>query len=94
MIDSSACIDRYLMFGKSYQNQGSTHPTGHIRKIKQTNFISVRAKVEEVVGEFKKFQDQHDSVNIEVAFAVFSNDVRYVTRTSTVEFNSYDASEQ
>ena len=54
----------------------------------------MRAKVEEVVGEFKKFQDQHDSVNVEVSFAVFSNDVRYVTRTSTVEFNSYDASEQ
>ena len=59
-----------------------------------TDSISVRAKVEEVVGEFKKFQDQHDSVNIEISFAVFSNDVRYVTRTSTVEFNSYDASEQ
>ena len=28
MIDSSACIDRYLMFGKSYYNQGSRHQIG------------------------------------------------------------------
>ena len=30
MIDSSACIDRYLMFGKSYYNQGSRHQVGQM----------------------------------------------------------------
>ena len=81
MIDSSACVDKYLSFGELDSF------------LTQSNLIhSVRTKVEGVVAELSQFQSQHSSsLNIELSFAVFSDEVKYVTQTQVVNFDASNA---
>lgn len=56
------------------------------------NYLSyVKTKIESVVAELKQFESQHTSLSIDVSFAIFSNEVKYVTRTGVINFNAYDA---
>ena len=81
MIDSSACVDKYLSFGKL----GSL-----LSNLTSTNLV--RTKVEGVVAELSQFQSQHrSSLNIELSFAVFSDEVKYVTQTHVVTFDASNA---
>ena len=41
----------------------------------------------------KKFDASHETVNISASFAVFSNEVKYVTNRATVDFNARDAAD-
>ena len=41
----------------------------------------------------KKFDANHESVKISASFAVFSNEVKYVTDRATVDFNARDATD-
>ena len=47
--------------------------------------------MEGVLAELQKFQTTKTTVNIDISLAIFSNEIKYVTKDGTTAFNALEA---